>query len=340
MDLKLHDLKQRLSTIEQMSYSVHSRIHRLQTFPSSSCYVKREDELGFSISGSKIRKYRSLIPFLLANTIQEVALIGSAYSNHVLSFSQLLIENGMKPTLFLRGDPKRRLQGNALLTTLFISPSSIHWISQSEWKEVENIAHDYAKKKDYPILVLPEGGFHTAALPGALSLPLDVLDNQEEYNIEFDHIFIDAGTGFMASALILGLHQLNHRAHIHVLLLADDEKAFEKRLNHCHQMFCNLMGRDMSLPRHFTLHRPSLAKGFGQMNSFLFKTIAEIAQTEGFLTDPIYSAKLFMESKRLIKQDQIEGNVLIHHSGGALTLMGFQHQLANQFLQQPSRYVR
>jgi hypothetical protein len=29
----------------------------------------------------------------------------------------------------------------------------------------------------------------------------------------------------------------------------------------------------------------------------------------------------------LLTQERIEGNVLIHHSGGALTLMGFQEQL-------------
>jgi 1-aminocyclopropane-1-carboxylate deaminase len=161
MNQKLHHLTSCLAAIPQIDYPTHSRIHPLRSFifPSVQCYVKRDDELGFGISGSKIRKYRSLIPFLLAKQVQEVVVIGSAYSNHVLSFVQLMIENGLQPTLFLRGDPSRSLQGNALLTSLFVLPSAIHWLSQSDWKNVESLAYLYASKQNHSTFVLPEGAF-------------------------------------------------------------------------------------------------------------------------------------------------------------------------------------
>ena len=139
-----------------------------------------------------------MIPFLLANGFHEVVLIGSAYSNHVLSLIQLLIENGLQPTLFLRGDPNRPFQGNALLTSLFISPAHIHWFAKEEWKDVESQAHAYAKQQKPTPFVLPEGGFCFEALPGTLTLPLDILENEEEKKLTFDHIFIEAGTGLTA----------------------------------------------------------------------------------------------------------------------------------------------
>lgn len=333
---KLQHLKHKLSLVKQHDYPVHSRVHKLRSFnfPSTSCYVKRDDELGFGISGSKIRKYRSLIPFLLAQNIQEVVVIGSAYSNHVLSFTQLLIENGIQPTLFLKGNPDRSLQGNALLTSLFIPSSAIQWFSQSDWKDVESIAHNYAAKQKQPTYVLPEGGFSAAALPGALSLPLDLLANEQSQNMQFDHIFIESGTGFMASSLILGLSWLQHPAHVHMILLAEDEKAFVMRLKHCHAMFNQLTGTHTALPSNFSLYKPELSKGFGEINRSLFENIAHLARQEGFLTDPIYSAKLFIESKNLIIQKKMKGNLLIHHSGGSLTLMGFQHQLHQALLKE------
>lgn len=322
-------LQHKLSLIQQNDYPVHSRVHKLRSFnfPSTCCYVKRDDELGFGISGSKIRKYRSLIPFFITQNIQEVVLIGSAYSNHILSTSQLLIENGIKPTLFLRGDPSRLLQGNALLTSLFILPSSIQWFSPSDWRDVESIAYTYASKQKHLTYVLPEGGFCAPALPGALTLSLDLLANEQVENIPFDHIFIEAGTGFMASALILGLNWLQHPAHVHVILLAEDEAAFMMRLKLCHAMFHTFIETQTSLPSNFSLHKPEISKSFGEINRSLFENIAYFAREEGFLTDPIYSAKLFIESKYLIIQKKIEGKLLIHHSGGSLTLMGFQDQL-------------
>jgi 1-aminocyclopropane-1-carboxylate deaminase len=327
MQTRFQLLKDYLATTPQMNYPIHSRVHALHSFsfPKTKCYVKRDDELGFGISGSKARKYRSLLPFLLAHNFQEVIVIGSAYSNHVLSLVQLLIENGLQATLFLLGDPQRSLQGNALLTSLFTS--SIRWFSKAEWKNVESEAHSYAKQQKHPTYVLPEGGFCQEAFPGALTLALDVILNEEETQMTFDHIFIEAGTGFTACALILGLSWLEHPACVHVLLLAEDEEAFLLRLKLCHEMFMQLMSVTISFPQHFAIHSPQLIKGFGKVSSLVFDTIADIARTEGFLTDPIYSAKLFLECKNILKDGRIQGNLLIHHSGGSLTLMGFQNQL-------------
>lgn len=323
------NLQNYLLQVPHTNYSLHSRIHLLHSlsFDSAKCYVKRDDELGFGVSGSKIRKYSTLIPFLISKKIEEVVLIGSSHSNHVLSFSQLLIENKIRPTLFLRGDSSRPLDGNALFTSLFVPTSSIQWISKSNWKYVESLAKAYTEKQHHPTFVLPEGGFSQEALPGALSLSCDLLNNEQENHLSFDHVFIEAGTGMMASSLILGLHALRHRAHVHVLLLAEDKKAFLSRLKQCHDMFVRLTQSSLSIPDNFSLHLPLMAKGFGVIHPLLFSTIQEIAHHEGFLTDPIYSAKLFLEIKRLIPQEKLTGNILIIHSGGAFTLMGFREQL-------------
>ena len=328
-----------LNSLSQADYPKHSRVHSLRTFnfPSAKCYVKREDELGFAVSGSKIRKYRSLIPYLLNANIQEVVVIGTAYSNHVLSVVQLLIEVGIRPTLFLRGNQERysksfssedhSLQGNLLFTSTFVPSSSIHWFSPSEWKDVESKGSLYASQQNYLTYVLPEGGGCSACLPGALSLPLDLLKNESDLDLQFDHIFIEAGTGFMASALLLALHWLEHRAHVHILLLAEDKQAFQKRFKEYYVMFQRLLGIDFSFPSNFSLYLPLLTKGFGEIHNALFNNIHFLAQNEGFLTDPIYSTKLFIESRRLIEQEKLRGNILILHSGGALTLAGFQRQL-------------
>lgn len=321
--------KNTLNSIPQADYPSHSRIHPLRSFafPSVNCFVKREDELGFGISGSKIRKYSTLIPWLIQKRIQEVVLIGSASSNNVLGLNQLLIENKLKPTLFLRGDPSYSLKGNCLLSTLFAPAASIHWFSKTEWHGVQSKAEEYALKQPHPTFVLPEGAAVAASLPGALSLAHDIIKNERENGITFDHIFIEAGTGFMACALLLGLSWLKCPSLVHVLLLAEDELAFHRRLKHCHEMFLELMQAPAPIPQHFALHLPQLTGGFGKTPPFIFQFIKQLAQEEGFLTDPVYSGKLFFEAKRLLSTGEIKGNVLIIHSGGALSLMGFQEQL-------------
>ena len=75
------------------------------------------------------------------------------------------------------------------------------------------------------------------------------------------------------------------------------------------------------------LYRPHVGRAFGSTNKTIFDEIRRIARTEGFLTDPIYSVKLFLTARRIIADEKIKGNCLFIHSGGGLTLLGFQEQL-------------
>jgi 1-aminocyclopropane-1-carboxylate deaminase len=327
---KIPFLKQKIINIT--SYIPHSRIHALKTLntPIAACKTKRDDELGFGISGSKWRKYIALIPYLLNCDCQEAVVIGGAYSNNVLGLSQLLIENRIKPTLFLLGDPSTKRQGNLLLTSLLVPESQIHWISRNDWPQVENFAANYVQNSDLPIRVIPEGACMEAALPGALTLAIDILQNEQENQQTFQHIFIDAGTGLSAIATILAFAWLKKETLLHILLLADDEQQFLARLKQFHQYFDSFVEDQLNWPgivSGIRLHRPTLAPAFGSVNATVMKHIQFLAREEGFLTDPIYSAKLFWEAKDIIHSQALAGNILVVHSGGALTLMGFQKEL-------------
>ncbi|MDF2868168.1 MAG: yedO [Gammaproteobacteria bacterium] len=321
-----------------VDYPYHTRVHKLKTFNTSTldCYVKRDDELSFGVSGSKLRKYLSLIPYLLNNKIDTTILMGSSHSNNILSLSQLLIENAIEPHLFLLGDKSHSLKGNLLLTRLFVPEKNIHWISRQEWPSVEAIAQDYGRRlSEKHTYLIAEGASVLPALPGALTLALDILQNEQLIAKQFDHIFIDAGTGLIAIATILAFSWLRRDVLAHVLLLAEEEASFLQRLESFKLGFEKLIGEKLAMDfliGRIRFYRPTKAKAFGSTNPTIFKTISRIAQQEGFLTDPIYSAKLFIEVPIIIEKQKLSGKALIIHSGGGLSLMGFQQQLIKQII--------
>ncbi len=327
---KIQLLQQKMQTLAP--YSLHSRVHALNSFNTSlaNSYLKREDELGFGVSGSKIRKYASLVPYLLENSVKAVLVIGGAYSNNVLGISQLLIENSIKPILFLLGDATQPRQGNLLLTSILVADEQIHWVARKNWPLIESIIAEYQQTHSACATIIPEGACMPEALLGALSLPLDILKNEQQLQQQFQHVFIDAGTGLTAIAVILAFAWLNKKIQIHVLLLADDESAFLNKLAQFQIIFEQLINENIDSNLMITLlklYTPKQAKSFGAINANLFKFIKTIAREEGFFTDPIYSAKLLFEAKNIIQKENLVGNVLIIHSGGALTLMGFQARL-------------
>ncbi|MBS3905278.1 MAG: hypothetical protein KGZ39_08135 [Simkania sp.] len=324
---KLH-LQDSLEREEHEDYPVKSRLHPLRSFgkKEAHCFVKREDELGFSISGTKFRKYRTLIPFLKRQECNEAVVIGGAYSNHVLSITQLLIENGIKPTLFLKGPLPYQKHGNFRFLQMLIPDSSIHWVPKTNWPKVTQYASAYADGSARTV-ILPEGATVFPAFLGGLSLPLDILRNEEEHKIEFDHLFIEVGTGFSAAALLLGFAYLKKKTFCHLLLLAGTEEEFLKQLQILHADFERWLGQKCSFPIHFSCESSSLAPSFGSTNSELFQFLIRIAREEGFFLDPIYSGKLFYHAKKKMEANPFSGNILVVHSGGALTLAGFQDQL-------------
>ncbi len=323
-------LEQKLEEYPHYNYPSTSRIHPLKAFPKGF-FVKREDELGFGISGNKFRKYRTLLPYLVQNGYREIIVLGGAFSNHILSITQLLIENGLTPTLFLKAPKPSEDIGNFLFLKMLIPISSIHWVSKNNWDKVTQLAQDYAKTKAYSF-VIPEGATVFPSFVGSLTLPLDIIRNELESNIMFDHIFMDVGTGYSASGLLLGLSILERKISCHLLHLAETEKAFVNQLTHLHADCEKWLGKKIVFPS-FTSYLPTIAPSFGSTNKTVFDFIITTAREEGFFLDPIYSAKLFYEIRKI---QTLKGNVLVIHSGGALTLAGFQKQLSNYANDRPN----
>jgi len=315
---------------------LHSRIHPIKFITKHGCcvYVKRDDELGFGISGSKLRKYQSLIPYIKQQSIKYAVLIGGAYSNNIAGLAQLLVENNVVPYLFLRGDQVPLYQGNFLLTSLLVPTEQINWVRRENWKYVDAQAEAFLYTLPQPSLLIPEGACMLEALPGSLSLGEDIVRNECEHELLFDHIFIEAGTGLAAIGLILGLRKLKRDSQIHILLLAINEAEFLEKLGGFYKHLVQSLDEDLSweeIRKGLYFYMPTTAASFGATNQKVFKTIIDIARQDGILTDPIYTSKLFLEAQKIIlTTPAITGNILLIHGGGRLGLMGYQQELEKQ----------
>ena len=312
-------LKEIINRFPLTDFYLKSRIQRLNNFSSEACYIKRDDELSFGISGSKLRKYSSLLPFLKEKKFHRIILTGNIYSNHVLGFSQLAIEHQLPFIAYLKGD-SAQLKGNAFYAHQLLTPQQIHWVGKND-DPYQKALKEY--ECDATVFVLPEGGSCFASLPGALTLALDILENEQKHSLFFNDIFVDAGTGLTAIGLILGLSLAKHGGTIHVLLLADEREVFLYKLSQYQVMLEKEIGQTFIISSKILLDKPSTAKSFGSVNRSILQEIQKMAQEEGVLCDPIYSGKLFHYARRKMAELPKDDPKLIIHSGGALSLSGF-----------------
>lgn len=304
-------------------FPLHSRVHKMQ---HAGLFVKRDDELSFGISGSKLRKYVSLLPFLKKQK-KTVALVGSPYSNHILSLTQLLKQAAVPYKLFLEKTHIAETKGNFFFLSLLTSKEEIIWIEKAPEFLSSTWTSELESQYQQEFVWIPLGGCMDEALPGSLTLPLDILENEKELETTFTHIFVDAGTGISAAALILGYAYLQQKTQIHVVLIAGEKETFEKQLLSFKSTLENLLEEKIPEINNYRTLIPITAKSFGSCNSTILKTIVETARSEGFFLDPLYTAKLLLTTKDTIKKESLEGNILWIHSGGALSLSGFQESL-------------
>jgi len=315
------------------NFALHSRIHLLNDNQGiDRFYIKRDDELSSGITGTKYRKYASLIPFLLENKFDEVVIIGSAQSNNVIAALQLLNENQIKARPFLLESNETELKGNLLWMNLLHDMNEVTWISRNEWKNVDNIAQKYKEdqnKSGKNIFIIPEGGLTVEAIPGAMTLAYDIEENEKEKGLVFDHICIDSGSGTQAIGLLLGMRLLKKTCDVHITLIAGTETEFMDIYTVMTSLFEDYTGIKLPIETSFNIHfyKPVISPSFGSITTTVLTELKSIARNEGILMDPVYSVKHLMTAKQYITSQRLKGNILFIYSGGSFGLSGFQGML-------------
>jgi 1-aminocyclopropane-1-carboxylate deaminase/D-cysteine desulfhydrase-like pyridoxal-dependent ACC family enzyme len=325
---------------QQLSFSpwglAKSRIHQTKSF-GDGIWVKRDDELSFGISGTKLRKLSSVISYLKASQTKLVVTTGGLYSNHLPAAVQAFNEAGLDYQIWLKkGDDKPAI-GNYGLLQLLVRSGCIRWVKPDDWDQryemMEKACQRLSSNGGGRYFVMREGVDNRQALAGAMTLAIDIARNQREHQIEFETIAIDAGTAGSAIGLILGLELLNLKKHIIVVGMAMRENAFFESLHAYNELLPQVIGAKpcrLDLSRiHY--HRAVTAKSFGATNTKVFKQISDLAKAEGILVDPIYGAKLTLTIKGLLAERKLAKPLLWIHSGGAFSISGFWDKLSAHF---------
>jgi 1-aminocyclopropane-1-carboxylate deaminase len=318
-------------------FVLHSRVHPSNVlFPDAKLYIKREDELSSGIAGCKYRKFASLLPYIKMQGFSEVLVIGSAQSNNVVAALQLFIENQIPCRLLLLESNEETLKGNLLWMSMLLDMADVIWVTRNDWENVNQIALKYQTDNQVQgkrVFILPEGAAVDQVLPGTMSLAYDILENEEELGIVFDHVFMDSGTGTSAMGLIFGMKQLGKQCKTHITLIAGTRDSFIGSLKY---QFKETRGSNVDndisdILSNTVFHEPISAKSFGSVTTTILQALKSIAREEGIIMDPVYSVKHYMTAINVIETQKLSGNILFVYNGGSFAVSGYQDKLSKLF---------
>jgi len=299
-----------------LDYPMSSRV---QTISWDGLWVdiKRDDELSCGIAGSKYRKYLSLVPYIKNYKHDHVLAEGSEFSNNILGLSQIFNEHKIDATFFLKKGYSESAVNKKLIDIL-TKPEAIEILPRKTWPDRQSLIDEkfaISKSKGHNPIFLPEGAFHVASLPGAMTLALDI--DLSKYT----SIYIDAGTGMSFLGLYFGLKILGYTGKIYVISLVEPSGYYDAQINHFQSLIPKL-SQNQAIP--FEVIHLKKSKSFGSQNKQTMKDIRKLACDHGILTDPIYSGKSIPRAMEHCKGVANNGSSsLIIHSGGTLSLPGF-----------------
>lgn len=315
------------STASGLWPQIHpTRCHTLRQ--SARIWVKRDDELSFGISGSKLRKFAGLSSYWRENATASLVTLGGAHSNYLPACAQVLQEMGI-PYRFLLPHPQpAKPQGNFALLHLASSPQNWQWVERDLWTELaqsEASLQSWVEQKVPGAKALAEGGASWPAFAGSLSLACELFKQRDAGQVQFDRIYVDAGRGLTAVALILGFAALDFFPKVEVVCMARSlKREFASLLQHWALELQKRLGygRAMDLAAlNYQLRSPVTAASFGATNSRVLHFIRDMARNEGILLDPVYTSKLFLTA--LSDSTSSTEDILILHSGGGWALSGY-----------------
>lgn len=313
------------------------RLDRLSDALGIDLWIKRDDLAGPSFGGNKARQLDFYLGAALAQECDTILITGAVQSNFVRTAAALAAKLGMRTIVQLEArvpgqDELYESSGNVLLNQL-LGAEVIHYPEGEDEVGADAALRERAEEER-------RKGFRPYVIPLALGNPplgaLGYIDAAKEIMDQksyFDAVLVASGSGLTHAGLLAGFHAngfagrvigscvrrdaLQQRARIRSVL--DDVEALNPATKHVPSELISIWDG-------------ALDPGYGQIGPAAFIAMKMVAETEGLILDPVYTAKVFAAIPAFVDSGEIArgSKVLFVHTGGLASLFAYQTNLEHR----------
>ncbi|MEW9922085.1 D-cysteine desulfhydrase [Marimonas sp. MJW-29] len=296
-------------------------------------FIKRDDCTGLAMGGNKTRK----LEFLVGEAMQEKADMlvtqGAVQSNHVRQTAAAACKVGMKCHVLLERRVRDRAAsyeqtGNVLLDDLFgatheFRPSGLDMNAEAQ------AVTDKLREAGHRPYFIPGGGSNPTGALGYAKCAQEIADHTRETGQNFDWLVMGTGSTGTQAGLVAGFEAIGHNLPVMGVSVRQPR---ERQMNAVHaltQKTLEKLGAEgVPLSKVF-VDDGYVGEGYGIPAESTLEAIRLLAQQEGILLDPVYSAKGMAGLIGMVRQGFFKptDNVLFLHTGGASALFAYEDQL-------------
>ena len=278
-------------------------------------WMKRADLVHPDASGNKWYKLVANVAAMEANGCNGLLSFGGGYSNHLHALALVGQRLGIRTIGVVRGVYRDNLTPtlidckNAGMTLEFVDRQQ--WVRRSSFEYCQFLREFYANP-----WIVPEGGSNKEGVEGTRLLGREIIQGMSAITDARVKLFIACGTGTTLAGIIAEATEQFDVTGISVLKGKDTLTEFIQ-----HQLSLINCRAQCSWRVDTNWH----CGGYAKYPEYLSQFVTEFEQENGFLLDPVYTAKvLFAVAQMLITEGLKKGeNLVILHSGGLQGRRGF-----------------
>lgn len=311
---------------------------RLSATLGIDLHIKRDDMAGTPMGGNKSRQLEYYLGAAQAAAAETVLITGAVQSNFVRTAAACAAKLGMKTIVQLEArvphvDALYAANGNVLLSRL-LGAEILHYPLGEDEAGADAALRARAAQEE-------RAGRKAYVIPLALGNPplgalgyMRAADEILAQDAGFDVVVVASGSGLTHAGLLQGLRLAGHGARVIGSCVRRDAAQQHTRLRHVLAALARLTGAASPVPdADITLWDAALEPGYGRLGPAAANAMVMMAQTEGIVLDPVYTAKAFAAIPALIARGDIAAGsrVLFIHTGGLAALFAYQSALENAF---------
>ena len=310
-------------------------IHYLESFSRTlngpAILMKRDDLTSLGMGGNKTRKLEFLIGEALKQGKDTLVTAGGLQSNHCRLTAAAASKANLSCHLILNGERSENPNGNLLLDTIL--GANLHYCERKDREaKLSQVAEDLLAAGQNPY-VIPVGGSNGVGTVGYVAAMLEVKIQLKDMHIKPDAIVFATSSGGTQAGLTLGAKTTNFPGQV-LGISIDQTKtgddSFLPVLTEIANTTAQRIGSHIQLGEEdFSLNCDYLGAGYAMPGDSEFNAIRVLAQSEGILLGPVYTARAMgglidLVQKGYFKKDQ---TVLFWHTGGTPELFAWASEI-------------